>query len=178
MSFCCLHWQPRSCLPIAHCDFEKHHCICLEQNSIGKRPKDFEASGFHPCILKNTHFFWNQSQKFHDVRKSGDFQQTKWYMQKVLFLLWGFCISSFRAIVYVIDKQSGTCRRYLLLQGLYVPSVKTTTHICNRFNTSFCTKDHKTHLAISCFKLLQQAEKGEGKNSLRKRRDVLVSDRD
>ena len=62
--------------------------MCLEQNSIGKRPIDFEASGFPSCVLNNTHFFWNQSQKskkFHDVRKSGDVQQTKWYMQKVLF---------------------------------------------------------------------------------------------
>ena len=57
-----------------------------------------------------------------------------------------------------------------------MPSVKTTTYVCNRFNT-FCTKDHKTHLAISCYTLLHQAARGEGKNSLRKRRDILVSDR-
>ena len=97
---------------------------------------------------------------------------------KGTFLLWGFCIPSFRAIAYAIDKQSGTCRRYLLLQGLYVPSVKTTTYVCHRFNTSFYTKDHKTHLAISCYTLLYQAARGEGKKSLRKRRDILVSDRD
>ena len=97
---------------------------------------------------------------------------------KGTFLLWGFCIPSFRAIAYAIDKQSGTCRRYLLLQGLYVPSVKTTTYVCNRFNTSFCNKYHKTHLAISCYILLHQAARGEGKNSLRKLRDILVSDRD
>ena len=48
---------------------------------------------------------------------------------KITFLLKGFCIPSFRAIAYAIDKQSGTCRRYLLLQGLYVPSVKTTTYV-------------------------------------------------
>ena len=66
-------------------------------------------------------------------------------------------IPSFRAIAYVIDTQSGTCRRYLQLQGLYVPSVKTT---------------------ISCYTLLHQAARGKGKNSLRKRRDILVSDRD
>ena len=57
-------------------------------------------------------------------------------------------------------------------------SVETTTYVCNRFNTSFCTKDHKTHLAISCYILLHQAARGEGKNSLRRRSDVLVSDRD
>ena len=97
---------------------------------------------------------------------------------KGTFLLWGFCIPSFRAIAYVIDKQSGTCGRYLLLQELYVLSVKTATYVCNRFNTSFCTKDHKTHLTISCYTLLHQAARSEGKNRLKTRRDVLVSDRD
>ena len=76
-----------------------------------------------------------------------------------------------------INKKSGTCKRYLLLQGLHTESVKTTTYVCNRFNTS-CTKDHKTHWAISCYTLLHQAARGEGKSSLRKRRDILVSDRD
>ena len=56
--------------------------------------------------------------------------------------------------------------------------VKTTTYVCNRFNPSSCTKDHKTHLAISCYTLLHQAATGEGKNSVRKRRDNLVSDRE
>ena len=64
---------------------------------------------------------------------------------KRYFLLRGFCRPSFRATAYVIDKQSGTCRRFLLLQGLYVSSDKTTTYVCNRFNNSFCNKDHKTH---------------------------------
>ena len=95
---------------------------------------------------------------------------------KVTFLFWVFCLPTFRAIAYAIDKQSGTCRRYLLLQGLYVPSVKTTTYVCNRFNI-FCTKDHKTRLAISCYTLLHQAARDEGKNSLRKRKDILVFDR-
>ena len=56
---------------------------------------------------------------------------------------------SFETIAYVVDKQSDICRRYLLLQGLCVASVKTTTYVCNRFNTSFCTRDHKTNQAIS-----------------------------
>ena len=96
---------------------------------------------------------------------------------KGTFLLWGFCIPSFRAIAYTIDKQSGTCRIYLLLQGLYLSSVQITTYVCNSFNTPFC-KHHKTHLAISCYTLLHQAARSEGKNSFRKRRDILVSDRD
>ena len=65
------------------------------------------------------------------------------------FLWEGLCIPSFSTIDYVVDKQSGICRRYLLLQGLCVPSVKTTTYVCNRFNTSFCARDHKTNQAIS-----------------------------
>ena len=47
--FCCWLWRS--------------HCICLEQISIGKRPKCFKASGFSRCILNNTHFFWNRSRK-------------------------------------------------------------------------------------------------------------------
>ena len=43
----------------------------------------------------------------------------------------------------------GCMSKYLLLQGLCVPSVKTTTYVCNRFNTSFCDRDHKTNQAIS-----------------------------
>ena len=42
------------------------------------------------------------------------------------FLWWRLCISSFKTIAYIVNKQSGICRKYLLLQGLYVPSVKTT----------------------------------------------------
>ena len=56
---------------------------------------------------------------------------------------------SFKTIAYVVDKQSDICRRYPLLQGLCVSSVKTTTYVCNRFNTSFCARDHKTNQAIS-----------------------------
>ena len=30
-----------------------------------------------------------------------------------------------------------------------VPSVKTTIYVCNRFNTSFCARNHKTDQVIS-----------------------------
>ena len=66
-----------------------------------------------------------------------------------IFLWWGLFIPGFKTIAYVVDKQSYIWRRYLLLQGLCVPSVKTTTYVCNRFNTSFCARDHKTNQAIS-----------------------------
>ena len=42
------------------------------------------------------------------------------------------CIQSLRTIAYVVDKQSGICRRYILLQGLCVSSVKNTLYECNR----------------------------------------------
>ena len=66
-----------------------------------------------------------------------------------IFLWWGLFIPGFKTIAYVVDKQIYIWRRYLLLQGLCVPSVKTTTYVCNRFNTSFCARDHKTNQAIS-----------------------------
>ena len=46
-----------------YCWLWKPHCICLEQISIGKRPKYFNASGFPCYILNNTHFFRNPSRK-------------------------------------------------------------------------------------------------------------------
>ena len=52
-------------------------------------------------------------------------------------------------MAYAVDKQSDICRRYLLLQGLCVQSVKTTSYVCNRFNTFFCARDHKTNQAVS-----------------------------
>ena len=65
------------------------------------------------------------------------------------FLWWGLVIPSFKTIAYVIHKQSDICIRYLLLQELCVRSVKMTTYVCNRFNTSFCARDHKTTQATS-----------------------------
>ena len=46
---------------------------------------------------------------------------------------------SFKAIAYLINKESCIC----------VPSVKTTTYTCTGLTTSFCTKDHDKHQAIS-----------------------------
>ena len=58
-------------------------------------------------------------------------------------------MSSFKTIAYVVDKQSDICRIYLLLQGLCLPSIKTTTCARNRFNTSFGARDHKSNQDIS-----------------------------
>ena len=30
-----------------------------------------------------------------------------------------------------------------------MPSIKTTTYVCNRFNTSFCARDHQANQTIS-----------------------------
>ena len=37
---------------------------------------------------------------------------------------------------------------YVEVRGLYVLSVKTTIYVCNRFNTSFCARDHKTNQVL------------------------------
>ena len=66
------------------------HYICLEQISIGKRPKYFKASGFPCCILNNTHFFWNrsrQSKKFHHLKKSGDVSKQNGIPRRHLFMM-------------------------------------------------------------------------------------------
>ena len=97
------------------------------------------------------------NQKNFMMSRKGTTLANKMVYAKSTYLRWGLCIPSFRAIAYVIDKQSGTCRRYLLLQELCVSSVKTATSACNSFNTSFCIKDHKTHQAISCYTLLNHA---------------------
>ena len=94
-----------------------------------------------------------------------DVRKQKWYMQKLPFY----------DEDYRYQKQGGICRRYLLLQGLCLSSIK---YVCSRFNTSFHTKDHETHQVISFCTLLHQATRGDVKNSLRKRRDIFVSDRD
>ena len=77
-------------------------------------------------------------KKFMISRKVGT-SGKKMVYQKGTFLWWRLCIPSFRTIAYIVDKQSGICRKYPLLQGLFVPSVKTTTYVCNRFkmNTFF-----------------------------------------
>ena len=77
-----------------YCWLWRPHCICLEQISIGKRPKYFEASGFPCCILNNTHFFWNRSRKskkFHDVRKSGDVSKQIGISTRYLFMMRTIC---------------------------------------------------------------------------------------
>ena len=65
-------------LQIAYCWLGRPQCICLEQTSIRKHPKDFEVGGFPCCILNNTHFFrkWSQKvKKIHDIRKSSNIKQ-------------------------------------------------------------------------------------------------------
>ena len=57
LPFCYLHWQLQSCFTNRLQLTLKTHCVCLEQNSTGKRLKDFQAGGFPCCILHNTYFF-------------------------------------------------------------------------------------------------------------------------
>ena len=66
--------------------------------------------------------------------------ENKMVYAKGTFLWWRLCIPSIRTITYVVVKQNGICRRYLLLQGLCVSSVKTATYVCNRFKMDFFFK--------------------------------------
>ena len=104
-------------LRIAYCWLWRPYCICLQKNSIGKRPKDFESSGFPCCILNKYSLFLKpitEIKKISWCQKKRRCQQTKWHMQKVPFLWLGSYIPSFRTIACVVDKQSGIRRRYLL----------------------------------------------------------------
>ena len=52
---------------------------------------------------------------------------------KGTFLWWRLCVPSVRTITYIVNKQTGICAKYLLLQVLRVRSVKTKTNVNNRF---------------------------------------------
>ena len=122
-------------LRITYCWLRRLHCIYLEQNSIEKGPKSFEASGFPCCILNNTQFVTTS----HEIKKRSEKVGTsanKMLYANYTFLWWRSCIRSIRTTAYVVDKQSGICRRYLLLQ-VCVPSVKTATNACNRIKMDF-----------------------------------------
>ena len=121
-------------------------------------------------------FFLNQSQKskkFHDVRKSGDVQQTKWYMQKFLFYFEDFAyqaseLQPILSINKVIHAEDAFCYRDHMcqvskLQHMYLINYfHKLLHVIN----TFCTKDHKTHLVISCYTLLHQAARGRRPHNL------------
>ena len=122
-------------LRITYCWLWRLHWICLEQSSSKKCPKDSEASAFPCCILNNTQFLktsHGNQKKIMMSRKVGASANKMIYV-KDTFLWWRLCIPSIITIAYVVDKQSGICRRYFLLQGLCVSSVKTTTYASNRF---------------------------------------------
>ena len=95
--------------------------------------------------------------------KVGDVQQTKWYTQKVTFyddhyLYQASELQPMLSTNKVVRAEGSFCYRDYVCQD--------------------CSKDHKPHHAISCYTLLHQASRGKGRNSLRKRRDILVSTRD
>ena len=146
----------------------------------GKRLKEFEASGFPSCILNNAHFLEtsHKNQKsFMMSGKVGTFSKQNgicrryFFLMRILYTKLQSCSLCYRETNWFMQKIPS-------VTGIFVQSVKTTTYVCSRFNTSFCNKDHKTQQAISCYTLLHQAARGEGKNSLRKHKDILVFDRD
>ena len=97
-----------------YCWLWRPHCICLEQISIGKRPKYFKTSGFPCWILNNTHFILKPVtiiKKMSSSEEKCGRQQTKWYTLKVSFYYEELLIPGFKTIAYVVDKQSDICRR-------------------------------------------------------------------
>ena len=91
---------------LTYCWLWRPHCICLEENSIRRRPKDFEASG-SPCyILNNTHFFWNQSPKSKNFIMSGK--------------------------VETFSKQNGICRGYLFLIRIMYTKLQSYSLCCRQ----------------------------------------------
>ena len=113
----------------------KTHCVCVEQISLGKRPKYFEVSGYPCCILNNAHFFWNRSQKlkkFHDVTKSGDVSKQNGISRTMRIIntkLQNLLMLSTNEAIYV--ENTFSYRDYVCQVS------KTTTYVCNRLNTSF-----------------------------------------
>ena len=64
------------------------------------------------------------------------------------FLWWRLFTPSFKPIAYIVDKQKEVCRNTFCYRD-YVCQVSKLQHICNRFNTSFYARNHKTNQAIS-----------------------------
>ena len=87
--------SPVRVLPIAYFDLEKPTVHVLEQNSIGKRPKDFEASGFPSCVLNNTHFFETSHRNQKNVMMSG---KVRTFSKQN-----GICKSYFEDLLYYED---------------------------------------------------------------------------
>ena len=92
--FCFLHWYPHLCLTNGLLLTSKTLLYMLRTELYRKASKDFEATGFRCYILNNTYFplllksfkkIPPPPPKKKVLSKSGDIQQTKWYMQKVSF---------------------------------------------------------------------------------------------
>ena len=110
-------------------------CICLEQNSIGKRHRALKMVSF----LVAFEIIFNISKTGYRNKKkiimSGKVEPSgnKMVYAKGTSLWWRLCIPGFRTIAYIVDKQSCICRKYFLLQGLCVTCAKTTIYVLNRF---------------------------------------------
>ena len=92
--FCFLHWYPHLCLTNGLLLTSKTLLYMLRTELYRKASKDFEATGFRCYILNNTYFplllksfkkITPPPKKKKVLSKSGDIQQTKWYLQKVSF---------------------------------------------------------------------------------------------
>ena len=94
VTFCFLHWNSHLCLTNGLLLTSKTLLYMLRTELYRKASKDFEATDFH-CYISNITYFPFLLKSFKEIpppppkkkvlSKSGDIQQTKWYMQKVPF---------------------------------------------------------------------------------------------
>ena len=95
VTFCFLHWNSHLCLTNGLLLTSKTLLYMLRTELYRKASKDFQAADFH-CYISNNTYFPLLLKSFKEIppppppkkkvlSKSGDIQQTKWYMQKVPF---------------------------------------------------------------------------------------------
>ena len=103
-------------------------------------------------LVAFTPFFWNRSRKskkFHNVRKTGDVSKQNGISRRYILFMMRIIYTKLQTHSLCCRQTKGCMQKYFLLQGLCVPGVKTTTYVWNRFNTSFCVRDHQTNQTIS-----------------------------
>ena len=185
-------------LRIVYCWLWRHHCICLEQTSTGKRPKTFEAGGFPCWILHNTNFF-NETSKL------------KFYLH-CIYIIYVHTTSPFTFTFPFVALgnlshlvlQNHSCMWCLVtsnkifsltlqkgdsIAGINYLKVKNDVIHCKTIisdrgqihaapNFSLLSSRISSYVTITCCKLLHQAIKGERKNGFRSCRNIFISDRD
>ena len=122
--------------------------MCLEQISIGKRPKNLEAIGFPCCILNNTHFFETShgNKKNHCVREVGTFTKQNGISRRYVFItrsmyikLQSYSLCHQQTKCVYVYQVSNIQHMYVIgFKLLYV--LKTTKHTRLYPATHYCTR--------------------------------------